>query len=77
MTVTTWTMDRTGETAVGPTLPVVADGQLVTVLAALWSDVDGVRVQMADDATLDNLSGAQARALAQALVEAASLEPPA
>lgn len=63
-------------TAVGPTVPVVVEGQLVATLCVLWDDELGVQVQVADDERLDALSGVQALALADALREAARMMPP-
>jgi hypothetical protein len=70
-----WDLGERG-TAVGPSTPVQADGALVAVVRALWSDVDGVRVSIDWQGPTDDMSGAQARALANALRQAADLEPP-
>lgn len=75
--MTTWDLDHTGETATGPTIAVAADGALVATLTALWDDVEGVRVSVDWQAYLGDLSAAQARSLAAALVELAAVEPPA
>jgi hypothetical protein len=76
-TVTTWELGQTGETATGPTLAVAADGALVGVVSALWSDVDGVRLSVDWHRDLDDLSASETRALAAALIELANAEPPA
>ncbi len=72
-------LDVSGETAIGPVVPVTAEGQLIATLTALWSDVDGVRVSLDYQDGLEDLSGLQARALADTLQEvagdAAAAEP--
>ena len=71
-----WALDLIGETATGPTVAVAADGALVAVCAALWDDENGVRVAVDWHADLDDLSAAQALALASALAELASIDAP-
>lgn len=63
-------------TSTGPTVPVLAEGQLIATLSALRDDVEGLQVHLADDGRLDALSGAQSLALAEALREVAGLQPP-
>jgi len=72
----TWDFDSEG-CAVGPVVPVMAEGVLIATLSTLWDDVEGLQVHLADDGSLDALSGAQALALADALREVAGIEPPA
>ncbi|GAB6857633.1 hypothetical protein [Microbacterium xylanilyticum] len=76
MNDSTWTLDVSGETAIGPVVPVTAEGQLIATLTALWSDVDGVRVSLDYQDGLEDLSGLQARALADTLQEVAGMQPP-
>ncbi|GAB6858893.1 hypothetical protein [Microbacterium xylanilyticum] len=75
MTNTLWSEIIDG-TATGPTVAVVAEGQLIATLAAIWSDVDGVRVSLDYQRALGDLSGLQALALADALREVAGMMPP-
>lgn len=63
-------------TAVGAEVPVIADGDLLATLTPLWSDEDGVRASLAGCGALDDLSGSQMLALADALCQVAALPPP-
>lgn len=78
-----WTLHPSGETAVAMPVPVIADGELFAEVQAIWSDEDGVRVainwttEVFDRITrLEDLSGAQAHALSDALREAANVPGP-
>jgi hypothetical protein len=69
-----WRMGAEG-TAVGPSVPVTADGALVATLTALWDDESGVRVSVDWQAT-DDLTADAARALANAVGQMADLPKP-
>jgi len=73
---TTWSEVIDG-TSIGPTVPVFAEGVLIASVTALWGDEEGVRVSVDYQDGLEDLSGAQALALAGALREVAAMEPPA
>ncbi|GAA4351202.1 hypothetical protein [Microbacterium rhizosphaerae] len=73
---TTWVVDEAEGVASGDLVPVTAEGQLITVLQALWSDIDGVRVQWDVEVLPDDLSAAQTLALADALRQVGAVEPP-
>jgi hypothetical protein len=71
-----WEIDAVQGTAVGPTFQVAVAGDVVAVVRALWDDETGVRVSVDWQGYLGDLSPAQARALADALRQAAELEGP-
>ena len=72
-----WTVDAGEGTAVGPSVPVTADGAVFAVLTAIWSTEDGVRVSIDWQASPDDMSAAQALALAEALRIVAGIPGPA
>lgn len=76
-------MHEGGETAVSAPIPVIADGDMFAEVQSVWSDEDGVRVSVNWSADvfngisrLEDMSPAQATALAAALVEAGSVGAP-
>jgi hypothetical protein len=71
-----WCVQAAEGTAVGPSVPVVASGAVFAVLTALWSDSDGVRVSIDWQAGTDDMSAAQALALAEALRMVAGVSGP-
>jgi hypothetical protein len=78
-----WTPGGIEGTAVGTPVPVIADGDLFAAVSPVWSDEDGVRVsvdwqrELFDGITrLEDMSAAQAVALADALRDVAATPPP-
>lgn len=72
-----------GETAATEPRLVVADGDVLATVSGIWSDVDGVRVSIdwAADVfngitALEDMSAAQATALADVLRGVAGMSPP-
>jgi hypothetical protein len=71
-----WRVQAAEGTAVGPSVPVTADDDVFAVLTALWDDSDGVRVSIDWQASPDDMSAAQALALAEALHMVAGIPGP-
>ena len=70
-----WNVNEAEGTATGPEYPVIVGDRTIAILAALWSDEEGVTVHLGW-ATDDALSGDEARALAAALTQLADLPVP-
>lgn len=70
-----WNVNHAEGTAVGPSVPVTADGALIATLTALWDDESGVRVSVDWQAT-DDLSRDEARVLADGLRQMAETPAP-
>ncbi len=71
-----WTVNAAGGTAKGRSVPVTADGDVFAVLTPIWADTDGVRVSIDWQAGTDDMSAAQALALAEALRTVAGVPGP-
>lgn len=74
---TTWDLVADGGSAVGPVVPVIVSGEVVATLYASWDDETGVHLSLADDDSLDDLSGVQWGALRDAMDALYAIEPPA
>lgn len=71
-----WALNAAEGTAVGPTVPVTADGTVCAIVTAIWSDVDGVRLSIDWQRSPDDMSAAEALALADVLRSLASIDAP-